>query len=321
MPDPTHRQIVANGISIHVAEAGEGPPVLLCHGFPELWYSWRHQLAALARAGYRGIAPDQRGYGRTDRPGDVASYDIDHLAGDLIGLLDAIGEERAVVVGHDWGAIVGWHLAMSRPDRIHAVVGMSVPFLPRTRLPPIALMSMRSRGRFSYILYFQEAGPADRELARDPRQTLARVLWSASGDAPEHAVRSARRGTGWLDVLSPMPTELPSWLSGHDLDVYAAEFERTGFTGGLNWYRNMDRNWALTKPMAAATVDVPALFVAGARDPVLRMAAPAAMEGRVRDLRGSMIIPGAGHWIQQERPDAVTHALLRFLDGVGWRRP
>src|SRR5439155_19188730 len=161
MRDPIHRQIVANGICIHVAEAGTGPAVILCHGFPELWFSWRHQLGALADAGYQALAPDLRGYGRTDRPDGVSAYDIEHLAGDVTGILDELGVRRAVVVGHDWGAIVAWHLAMTEPDRVHAVVGMSVPFAPRTPLPPLTLLSMRYRNRFFYIRYFQEVGPAD----------------------------------------------------------------------------------------------------------------------------------------------------------------
>src|SRR6266542_4019691 len=174
-----HRVVATNGISMHIAEQGEGLPVVLCHGFPELWYSWRHQLPALAAAGYYAIAPDQRGYGRTDRPAAVGDYDMPHLTGDLLGLLDAIGEELAVVVGHDWGALVAWELALRAPHRVSAVVGLSVAFTPRSPSPPTELMRAAAGDHFFYILYFQEVGPADRELAEDPRRTIARTLWSA----------------------------------------------------------------------------------------------------------------------------------------------
>ncbi len=313
MAEPTHRTIWTNGIDLHVVEQGTGPPVVLCHGFPELWYSWRHQIRALAEAGYHVIAPDQRGYGGSDRPVDVEAYDIVNLVDDLTGLLDALGEERAVFVGHDWGSIVVWQLALMAPDRTRAVVGLSVPFLPRLPVPPIALIEARAGDRFMYMLYFQRVGPADEELARDARRTLAAVLWSASGDAPEGTMkRLPAEGTGWLDVLSD-PTELPGWLTGADIDVYAAEFARTGFAGGLNWYRNLDRNWHLTEHLADAKVTMPALFIAGERDGVLKMTPPDVMDGWVTDLRGSIVVPGAGHWIQQERPDEVNEALLRFL--------
>jgi pimeloyl-ACP methyl ester carboxylesterase len=314
---PRHRTVVANGISLHVAEAGSGPPVILAHGFPELWYSWRHQIGVLAKAGYRVLAPDMRGYGGTERPSDVAAYDIDRLAGDLVGLLDDVGEDRAVFVGHDWGAPVVWHVALAHPERARGVVGMSVPFVPRPGLSPTRLLRAWAGERFFYMLYFQAPGVADAELARDPRETLTRVLWSASGEAPREAFTVVPRvGHGWLDTMSPMPA-LPPWLSEEDLRVYVDAFARTGFTGGLNWYRNLDRNWELTKERARATVRTPALFVAGARDAVLRMTPPEVMDGWVEDLRGSMVIPGAGHWVQQERPDEVNRALLGFLAGLG----
>lgn len=313
---PLHRTIRTNGIDMHVVLQGRGPPVVLCHGFPELWYSWRHQLPELAAAGYRALAPDQRGYGRTDRPSDVAAYDIEHLAEDLLGMLDAIGEQHAVFVGHDWGAIVVWHLAVAAPDRVEAVVGMSVPFVPRPTVRPTELLRTVFGDRFMYILYFQSVGPADEELARDPRATLARALWTASGDAPSGSIKfPPKEGTGWLDILDE-PGELPPWLTVEDLDVYASEFARTGFTGGLNWYRNLDRNWELTAGLAGAKVSQPALFVAGERDAVLKMTPPDLMQGWVEDLRGVVLVPGAGHWVQQERPSEVNRALLGFLDGL-----
>jgi pimeloyl-ACP methyl ester carboxylesterase len=312
----THRTVATNGIRMHVAEAGEGPPVILCHGFPELWYSWRHQLPALAGAGYRAVAPDQRGYGRTEGPEEVEAYDADHLAGDLLGLLDRMGEGRAVFVGHDWGAQVVWHLALTAPDRVRAVAALSVPFARRLPLPPTQVFRATSGDRFHYILYFQPVGPADRELARDVRRSIASILWTFSGDAPRGTARRLpAEGSGYLDGLGDPPA-LPPWLTEEDLEVYRAEFERTGFTGALNWYRNFDRNWERTAGLAEARVEQPALFVAGERDPVLRMIPPEAMDGWVIDLRERVVVPGAGHWIQQERPEEVNAALLRFLSSL-----
>jgi len=311
-----HRTVEANGISLHVVEAGSGPLVVLCHGFPELWFSWRHQLEALAGAGFRAVAPDQRGYGRTSRPDDVADFDIEHLTGDLAGLLDALGEDRAVFVGHDWGSIVVWNMPLFHPERVRAVVGTSVAFVPRLPARPTRLMRMVFGDRFFYILYFQDVGPADEELARDPRRSLLAAFWSLSGDAPRGSIKDRpRRGTGWLDILTE-PTGSLSWLGEEELAVFVEEFSRTGFTGGLNWYRNFDRNWELTERFADTRITVPALFAAGERDAVLRMTPPEMMEGWVTDLRGSILIPGAGHWVQQERPDEVNRALLEFLDGL-----
>jgi epoxide hydrolase A/B len=319
MADPggaARRTVETNGIRMHLAEQGRGPLVVLCHGFPELWYSWRHQLPALAEAGYHAVAPDQRGYGRTDAPEDIDQYDIEHLTGDLIGLLDDLGEQRAVFVGHDWGAIVVWAMPLLHPDRVAAVAGMSVPFIPRTPLPPVQLIEMAAGDTFHYIVYFQEPGPADRELSRDPGTTLRRIIASISGDAPPGSFhRIPKEGGRYLDQLAE-PDHLPGWLSPDDLDFYVDEFSRTGFTGGLNWYRNFDRNWELMEATAGVRVQQPALFVAGDRDPVLRMSPPEVMQGWVEDLRGAVLVPGAGHWVQQERPDEVNAALLDFMRGL-----
>jgi pimeloyl-ACP methyl ester carboxylesterase len=314
-PAITHRTVETNGIAMHVAEAGAGPLVVLCHGFPELWFSWRHQLTALADAGYHAVAPDQRGFGRTDAPAAIEDYDIDHLTGDVLGLLDALGEERAVCVGHDWGAPVVWGVALRAPERVRGVAGLSVPAGPRGPMAPTELMKMLFTDTFFYMLYFQEPGVADAELGRDARTTLRSFLWTISGDAPPGTWKVLPKGTGFLDSLGDTE-QLPSWLSEDDLDVMAGEFARTGFTGGLNWYRNIDRNWELGAELDGRTIDVPALFIAGERDPVLLMAPPSNMDGYVTDLRDSVIIPGAGHWIQQERPDEVNQALVGFLAAV-----
>lgn len=311
------RTIAANGIELSVLEDGEGFPVVLAHGFPELAFSWRHQLPALAAAGYRALAPDQRGYGRSSRPAAVEDYDIVHLTGDLLGLLDEIGEERAVFVGHDWGAIVVWQLALAHPERVAGVVGMSVPFIPRGSSPPTQVMRAVFGDQFFYILYFQEPGVADADLGRDPAVTMRRMLagLSASEGPPQLGGLAAPDGRGLVDRL-PEPQALPDWLSQTELDTYVEAFSRTGFTGGINWYRNLDRNWELTAHLAGAHVTVPSLFVAGAADPVLAMTPPAVMEGWLDDHRGNVLIEGAGHWVQQEKPAEVNAALVGFVQAV-----
>ena len=317
----TRRRVETNGITLSLIEAGpadpDAPLVVLCHGFPELASSWRHQIPALAGAGYRVIAPDMRGYGRSDAPPDPAGYDLVNEADDLAGLLDALGEERAVFVGHDWGAASVWSLSTVHPERVRAVVALSVPYRPRGSRPPISTLKFLFGDTFFYMLYFQRPGPADEELARDPRTFLARFYYSASGDAPAgfSTVRDYR-GTELHDILDEAPDPFPPWLAPEDLDHCASEFARTGFTGGLNYYRAMDRTWERTADLAEAKVTQPALFIAGDRDLVLRMGGPSVMDGWVEDLRGVVLVPGAGHWIQQERPHEVNEALLGFLSAL-----
>jgi pimeloyl-ACP methyl ester carboxylesterase len=305
------RIVPTNGVELRVTEAGSGPPVILAHGFPELGYSWRHQLPALAAAGLRALAPDQRGYGGSTCPAAIEDYDIMVLSGDLLGLLDDIGEERAVFVGHDWGAMVVWQTALLAPQRCAGVVGMSVPFQPRGDVPPTEAMRMVFADSFFYILYFQEPGVADADLGRDPERTMRGMLGGVgSGDADPDAM--AADGRGFVDRL-PQPDQLPGWLSTEELDHYIAEFRRTGFTGGLNWYRNFDRNWRLTEQLAGAKVTVPSLFIGGSDDPVLVMSPPEVAEQWLTDHRGTVLVEGAGHWVQQEAPDQVNEALLSFI--------
>jgi len=299
--EATHRQIPVNGVELHVAECGEGPLVLLCHGFPELWYSWRHQLPALAAAGYRAVAPDQRGYGRSSRPEAVEDYDIVHLAGDLVGLMDALGEEQAVVVGHDWGAMVTWHLAQTAPERLRAIAALSVPFWPRPARPYTVEWKEMFGDRFFYMLYFQTPGVADAQMGADPGASLRFVLRRVSSDA--------------FDGTAEAPPVI-HWMSEEEFAVYETEFRRTGFTGALNWYRNFDRNWELTAESAGRKIDVPTMFLAGERDPVLSFLSLDPMRAQVSDLRELVLVPGAGHWIQQERPAETNEALLRFLAGL-----
>jgi pimeloyl-ACP methyl ester carboxylesterase len=314
-----HRNIETNGIRMHIAEQGEGPLVVMCHGFPESWYSWRHQLSALAAAGFHAVAPDMRGYGQTDRPEAIDQYTLFHLAGDIVGLLDALGEKEAVIAGHDWGAPVAWHAALWRPDRFRGVIGLSVPFRPRGAARPTSVMPQTDDAIF-YQLYFQEPGVAEAEFERDPRLTLHSLLYWGSGDAPrgERRLGMVPKGGGFLDGR-PVPI-LPSWLTEPDLDFYAGEFARTGFRGGLNWYRNIDRNWELTAPFAGKTVDVPALYVAGERDLVVSFPGMDQLIPNLTKfapkLRQTVMLPGCGHWTQQERPAEVNAAIIEFLKGL-----
>lgn len=318
-PSTRERTVATNGIELHVVEAGEGFPVVLAHGFPELAYSWRHQIPALAAAGYHVIAPDQRGYGRSSRPDEVDAYDVHHLTDDLLGLLDDAGADRAVFVGHDWGAIVVWTMALLHPERVAGVVGMSVPFIPRPPAPPIQIMRRAFGESFFYMVYFQDPGVADADLGRDPGETMKRMLCGLTrtkdGERPDLASLSTADGRGFVERLRPVD-ELPDWLSQEELDHYVAEFSRTGFTGGINWYRNLDRNWETTPQLAGAKVTVPAAFITGADDPVGLMSPTAGMDGWLEDHRGTTTIDGAGHWVQQEAPEQVNAALLDFLAGL-----
>ncbi len=315
----SERTITTNGVDLHVVDEGEGPAVVLAHGFPELAYSWRHQVPALAAAGYRVLAPDQRGYGRSSRPEAIEAYDILDLSGDLVGLLDELGIDRAVFVGHDWGSIVVWQLALLHPARVAGVVGMSVPFVPRPPAPPVQLMRAAFAGSFFYIVYFQEPGVADADLGADPATTMRRLLCGVkvdpSDDAGAGISSQADDGRGFVERL-PEPEALPDWLPQADLDHYVEAFTRTGFTGGINWYRNFDRDWELTSHLAGAKVEQPSLFVSGAQDPVLSMSPPSGQDGWLTDHRGDVLVDDAGHWVQQEKPDQVNAALLGFLDAL-----
>jgi epoxide hydrolase A/B len=320
----THRTVETNGIRMHVAEAGSGPLVVLCHGFPESWYSWRHQLAALAAAGFHAVAPDMRGYGQTDAPPQIAAYTLLHLVGDIVGLVDALGEKTAVVAGHDWGAPVAWHAALLRPDVFRAVIALSVPFRPRTPVRPSTVMPQTDDAIF-YQLYFQTPGVAEAELQRDVRSTMRRLAYTGSGDAARAGggagIGMVPRAGGFLDHTVD-PEKLPSWLSDADIDFYAGEFSRSGFRGGLNWYRNIDRNWELLAPYAGALVTVPALYVVGDRDLVYTFRGMDQLipnlKKLVPDLRRTLVLPGCGHWTQQERAADVNAAMLQFLGELGY---
>ena len=315
MAEIAHRTIETNGINVHIAEAGEGPVVLLLHGFPELWYSWRHQLPALADAGYHAVAPDIRGYGQSDAPDEIEAYSMKELTADAIGILDVLDAETAVVIGHDWGAPMAWNSALLYPERVRAVGGLSVPYMPRSPLPPIQLLTQMFGDNFFYILYFQEPGVAEEELESDVRRSLRMFMFSASGEAPEGAATPAKKKGAKLMDGMPEPETMP-WLTEADLDFYTGEFERTGFRGGLNRYRNMDRDWEELPQLADKKIEQPALFIAGERDPVVRFTSLDGMKKHVVDLRILETLPGCGHWTQQERPAEVNEKLIEFLGGL-----
>ena len=327
MTQATHRTIKTNDIQMHIAEQGSGPLVLMCHGFPESWYSWRHQLKALSEAGYYAVAPDMRGYGQTDRPEAIDQYTLHHLVGDMVGVLDALGAQTAVIAGHDWGAPVAWHCALLRPDRFRAVIGLSVPYRGRGPLRPTTAMPQTDTALF-YQLYFQTPGVAEAELERDPKNTIRRMLYAASGDAQRDTGGAWEAGStvGMVDRKSGLlggmanPPELPVWLTAADLDFYASEFTRTGFRGGLNWYRNIDRNWELFAPYSGAKVTVPALYVAGDRDLVVKFPGAeqllANLAKTVPQLRKQIMLSGCGHWTQQERATDVNAAIVEFLKSL-----
>ncbi|OBK71294.1 alpha/beta fold hydrolase [Mycobacterium sp. 1274761.0] len=314
------RTIETNGVQLYTLEAGDpgNPLVVLAHGFPELGYSWRYQIPALAAAGYHVLAPDQRGYGRSSRPEAVDEYSIVELTSDLVGLLDDAGAAKAAIIGHDWGAIIAWAMPLLHPDRVSAVAGLSGPPVPRPRRPPTAGWRSRFGDNFFYILYFQEPGVADADLARDPATTLHRTLAGRMPTTDDEARRMLQPGPEGYVARLPEPDGLPTWLSRHELDHYIAEFARTGFTGALNWYRNFDRNWELMADPPATTITVPSLFIAGTEDPVLLFAPTDRHADMVAGPYRQVFIDGAGHWIQQERPDDVNDALLALLSRAAW---
>ena len=325
VPGVSFRTVELSDVTLRVAEQGEGPLVLLVHGWPESWYSWRHQLPALAEAGYRAIAPDMRGYGGSDAPPHSEDYDIRHLCADLDGLVSAYGEEQAVLVGHDWGAVAGWMCALLTPDRYRAVVNMSVPYGGRAQRSPLETWKETYGDNFFYILYFQEigedgAGVAEAEFDADPRAILSRLYTSPDTPREAPAVTDPLRAAGgWIPRLGA-PTELPPWLSQQDLDYYVSQFEQAGFRGGISYYRNFHRNWEITPELDGALVPQPALFIAGERDGVIGGADQEQLEALhargVADLRGVHLIEGAGHWVQQEEPEQVNALLIEFLGSL-----
>ena len=315
------RTIQTDGLKQRILEAGEGPLVLLIHGFPELGISWRAQVQALADAGYHAVAPDMRGYGGTERPDGVDAYSILNLVGDMVDLVRALGPTQCVVVGHDWGAPVAWHCALLRPQMFRAVFGLSVPFQPRiSKGPPLPMMRSISRrvGRDLYICQFQDP---DAHLAfeTDVAAALRKGFYAYDGATPD-----ARQSTGFIapgrNFVSEIADDaaLPPWMTPGHFAEYVEAFSAGGFDAPLNWYRCLDRNWALMAFAQDMRIKVPVGFMVGERDPVRNYsgAAEAALKDWATDLRSLTVVPGAGHWIQQERPEVVNAALLEFLGGL-----
>jgi pimeloyl-ACP methyl ester carboxylesterase len=324
MHEITHEQVDVGEIELHVASCGpaDGYPVLLCHGFPELWYSWRHQLAGLGAAGFRALAPDLRGYGDSGCPaGDVAHYGSDRITNDLCGLLDHYGYDQGVFVGHDWGALVVWEMGKLHPGRVAAIYNMSVPFSPPPASPPIERLEAIFADKFFYILYFQPVGPAEAELESDPRTFLRRFFYSAGGEGRREGPGmglAPRAGTRLQDTLLEAPARLPAWLGEDDVDVYAAAFTKSGFFGPLSYYRNLDANWRRSRDVPSSVLCMPTGFLTGSLDPVKGMFrnAEEAMASELPEFRGTTEVEGAGHWVQQERPSEVNAALLGFLSSL-----
>ena len=319
MAEPSFQTLRVNGIRMRVAEMGSGPLVLFCHGWPESWYSWRHQLAALADAGYRAVAPDMRGYGATEAPPHVEQYTMLHLVGDMVDLVKVLGETQAVIVGHDWGAPVAWTSALLRPDVFRAVAGMSVPFTPPSRTDLLSALEAQGIRTF-YMQYFQTPGVAEAELERDVMSSLRRIYYSGSGDGPARATFGVLApGAGVLSNTVDCDV-LPAWLPATDLAYYTAEYTRAGFRGGLNWYRNLKRSTELMAPWRGCVLRQPSLFIAGARDNVLQFpASKAQLDAYPRTLpglRGCHLLDGAGHWVQRERAAEVSALLRAFLQAL-----
>jgi pimeloyl-ACP methyl ester carboxylesterase len=318
MDQPELQHLSVNGIGMRVATQGSGPLVLLCHGFPELWCSWRPQMAALAGAGWRAAAPDMRGYGGTDAPADPAQYTMLHHVGDMVGLVRALGETQAVIVGHDWGAPAAWTAALLRPEVFRAVVGMSVPYSPPGPLDLLSALQQMGVSRF-YMQYFQTPGIAEAELQADVAATIRRLTFSLSGDGAGGVATILPPGKGFLHHTVD-PATMPAWVDTADLAYTVAEFERTGFRGGLNWCRSVRLSWGLRAPWRGAVIHQPSLFIGGDRDDVLKFPNSRASIDKfgqtLPGLRGCHILPGAGHWVQRERAAVVNDLLLTFLRGL-----
>jgi pimeloyl-ACP methyl ester carboxylesterase len=313
MKERAFREIQSNGIRLRVVVEGQGPLLILLHGFPQGWFLWRHQIDPLVQAGFQVAVPDQRGYGGSDALHAVEAYNLVELCKDVAGIADALGHEKFIVIGHDWGAPVAWNTALLHESRVRAVVGMSVPYF---RFPIGGLTRQENFGdQFWYMAYFQTPGVAEREFESDLRGFILRTHWMLSGDAPEGLFFQPKPSTAkFLDGVPEHPP-LPGGMSEADLDYIVAQYQRNGTRGPLNWYRNIDRSMQLTPQLEGRKIMQPALFLAGERDVVLKFPGidPATIFEPVQQLRKAVIVPGAGHWVPAERPDVVNPELLAFL--------
>lgn len=319
--DPTvfnHCAVEVNGVTIHYVDEGQGPLVILLHGFPYLWFMWRRQIVALADAGYRVIAPDQRGFGQSEQPSEIRAYDISQSVGDLVGLMAAIGETSAVIVGHDLGASVAQAAALLRPDLFRALAMLSTPVAARGKVRPTVGLRAMAKGRVYHHLYFQQLEKPDREFAANTAKTLRSIYFSVSGSA-----KGSERWRLFVDAGEPIlnaftdPKKLPSWLSKSAMDYYIAEYGRTGFTGAINYYRCRDRNWEITAFLDGAVVSQPSMFIGGAQDPALDAAEIRAIYDQLEQwhpgMRTKILIPGVGHSAAEEAVETVNELLLDFL--------
>jgi pimeloyl-ACP methyl ester carboxylesterase len=317
---PEFAIVQTNGIRLRVALAGEGPLVVLVHGWPESWYSWRHQISALAEAGYRVAALDVRGYGGSDKPTPIEAYSIKEICTDISGLIESLGERHAILIGHDWGAPIVWNTAQFFPERVRAVAGLSVPYTGRGPAPRIELFRNIYKDRFFYQIYFQEPGVAEAELEADVRASLRKIYYWISGEGMKAGPRPKKLPDAKLLDGMTDPNPLPAWLTPDDLDYYVGEFQRSGFRGPLNRYRTSKLDFAQQAEIANRRIEQPAAFIAGSLDPVLAFIPGVDLVGLMRehvtDLRLVRLLDGAGHWIQQERPAEVNAALLEFLGGL-----
>lgn len=315
------QKIETNGVTLRAAVEGEGPLVIMVHGWPELWYSWRHQIKPVAEAGYRVVAPDVRGYGGSDKPEAVEAYDMATIMADITGLIDAFGEEKAILIGHDWGAPIVWNTSALHPDRVAAVAALSVPYRKRGPVSQIDIWRKLYAGKFFYQLYFQDEGVAEAELEADVRTSLRKIYFAGSGDAAESEGWIDRPADGgMLDTLVD-PDPFPAWMTDADLDYFVANFEAGGFRGPLNRYRNQARDFEMLPDMGAAPITQPSCFIAGSRDIVRKFVRPhdpyENVSENCTDFRAKTVIDGVGHWVQQEAPADVNAALLAFLASLG----
>ena len=316
------RRVPVGAVELKVAIQGDGPLVVMIHGFPESWYSWRHQMGPIAAAGFTACAIDVRGYGGSDKPHPVEAYDLESLSEDVAGLIEALSPGRpAVVLGHDWGAPIAWTTALVHPEQVRAVAGFSVPYggIPKVSLSDVIKQIYTSQGRFFYQDYFAVEGVAEAEFEADVRGGLRRLYYAWSGDASPAIWFSEKRIGDKLLTGLPDPDPFPPWLSDADLDFFVREFESSGFRGPLNRYRNHDRDFAFLRRFQGRRIEQPALFMAGEGDAVLTMFGDllTPMKAELADLRGLHLLPGCGHWTQQERPEAVNEVLLPWLTGLG----
>lgn len=317
----THHHATINHIRMHYVEAGEGPAVVLCHGFPHLWFSWHRQISALAAAGYRVIAPDMRGMGQTDAPASADEYGVDAITADLIGLLDHVGEPQAVFIGLDFGAFAIYDLAMRAPERVTAVIGLENPAAPHNPdVSPLTEYRAIGEQHFLHIEYFRPVGPADRDLAAAPREFLNKVFWTLGAQGDFFAMFKHPPGTTYLDAMKEPPPLPWPWLSELEMEFFVSEYSRSGFTGGLNWYRSMDLKWQQRKPYENVQSQVPAYFIGSDQDVDLEGFHGddpiSLMRAQFPDLRRVEMIADAGHMVQFEKSVEVNVLLLEYLEDI-----